>query len=94
MKYSGSISARQVGTRLPFILYSHTKGLVSEHPNLAEAQRHFLQEVHQASERGKDTDVMVFRWDGGHWILCGDLYEFEAARYIPHLVGRVPVARP
>lgn len=94
MKYSGSISAREICTQLPFILYSHTKGLVSEHSSLNEAQKNFLREVQQASERGKETDILIFRWDGGHWILCGDLYEFEAARYSPHLVGQVAVAGP
>jgi len=88
MKHRGFISDKTVCSNSPFIVYSHTNGIVAEPPTLEEAQRIWEMEISRCAERGRESDALIFQWLQGHWFLCGDMYDLadvgaSAARWKP-----------
>jgi hypothetical protein len=79
MKHRGFISNKTVCSNSTFIVYSHTKGILAESNTMEGAQHCWELEMARCTERGKESDALVFQWLQGHWLLCGDLYELEHA---------------
>lgn len=77
MNKCGSISDRTVCSERDYIIFSHTRGLLSEHEEEDSARRFFEDELAQYAERGKESDALLFRWSEGRWVLCGSLYDQE-----------------
>jgi hypothetical protein len=77
MKYSAPIATRIVSSEHPYVIYSHTEGVLSEHETLEGAHREWERQLAQATERGRDSDALLFQWSIHEWTLCGNLYDIE-----------------
>jgi hypothetical protein len=75
MKNCALIAARNVCSDKPFIVYSHTMGLLAEAPNFNEAKRFCDRQVADCRERAREPDAMLFQWQSGHWVLCAEPYD-------------------
>ena len=77
MKFCGHIAVQQVCSDFPFIVYSHTHGLVGGRPRFDEALQLWESELAKSRERGRESDDLLFQWRHGHWTMCGSLYDSQ-----------------
>jgi hypothetical protein len=84
MKNCARIANKEVCSDQPFIVYSHTFGMLAECPNCVEAKRCWEHLIAQCRERARDSDSVIFEWQEGHWAMCGSLDEaFEPSVTVP-----------
>lgn len=79
MKHRGLISGKVIVAEHPFIVYSHTKGLLGGSEEFEEAQRAWQLELASCAERGKESDALLFHSNHGEWVMWGDLYDLPQA---------------
>ncbi len=86
MKYRARIASREISSEQPYIVYSHTDGVLATGENFEEAKRFWTVALAQERERGKESDCMLFGWRDDHWALCGSLYDdLHPASFAPGL---------
>jgi len=76
-KRCASISGLDVKSDCDFIIYGHTKGLISECVDLQRAQEVLTQKRDEAKAWNAAADLAVFRWSDGHWIPAISLYDLQ-----------------
>jgi hypothetical protein len=75
MKNSAFIAGKEIASDQPFIVYSHTMGMLAEASSFEHGKKNWDRIVAACKERGREPDAMLMEWQSGHWSLCGSLYE-------------------
>jgi len=77
MRHLGLIAGVQLESDCDFVVFGHSRGLVAECGDLAEAKRGLLNKLAESKQHNMDCDLAIFRWSRGKWLPAIGPYEMQ-----------------
>jgi hypothetical protein len=75
MIFQGQLAGKALASDSPFVVFSHTKGIVAACSSAVAARRELDRETARCAEWGKESDAVVLKWRAGAWATWGSLYD-------------------
>jgi hypothetical protein len=77
MRHEGSIGKVEVRSGCDFIVFGPCVGLAAECEALADAKRALREQLAKANERNVISDLSIYRWSEGNWLMAVSPYEIQ-----------------